>query len=161
MLCWDFNRTPKKADHNTWSKFGHELATDGIQIGEWLLFEALFDDPEGEMWLASCRVPCSPWSMFNQATRACFKFQTRFDKGDFMIATQFFERTVDSIMKRGAPFILGETNIDVLNSTELRARGLTIDLLPSPRLSRRHSDEEKQAWLSPRTIEAEAQLRCR
>jgi hypothetical protein len=70
-----------------------------------------------------------------------------------------FERSIDGDEERRT-FVLGEENIDILNSTELRSPGFFMDLLPRPPLSRQHLEEE-HIWLLPRTVEAKALVNCR
>ena len=65
------------------------------------------------MWLARVEFPSHPEVCAIKQAERCHKHQTRFDKGDFMIAVQFFGRSIDGDEERRT-FVMGEENIDIL-----------------------------------------------
>ena len=115
---------------------GHALARAGLLPGQWVLVEA-YEDPDDELWLGKL----VPFGDFNLSTPCCCKehrgaaenvYGTRFNKGDFMVSVQWYERVGDSGDGERREFTMGEREIDVINSTELRSYGFDVKDLGSP-----------------------------
>lgn len=148
---------------------GVELAAQGIQPGEWLLVEC-FGDPEDEMWLGRA-VPfpdfgggCMEKHFGTQAT----EYNVAFHPGDHKVAVQWYERMPEGGSER-RDFRMGKPAVDVINSTELRACGFTMELIstgpPLARSAVRNTQmagaEGRRHWRLPLSVEAEALTWCR
>ena len=54
------------------------------------------------------------------------KYATRFNNGDYMIAAQWYEHLCESGDDERLEFVMGERQVDVINSTELRLSGFAL-----------------------------------
>jgi hypothetical protein len=137
---------------------GHTLAQE-VEIGNWLLFEA-FSDAEDELWLAKAvAFPSNPNKCVIKHTGPSRTINgTRFDGGDFKIAVQFYERSADCDDDRRT-FVMGEPQVDILNSTELRASKFQMELLSYN--MQQNADPAECTWKLPRRVEAAALQNCR
>jgi hypothetical protein len=135
---------------------GHSIAST-VKIGDWLLFEA-FSDTKDELWLGravefpSVKGKCA---LLQHKTQK--RYGTRFDRGDYMIAVQFYERSVDCDEER-RQFVMGQAEVDVINSSEVRLAGFSMDVLHD---SRHDEDLSNTVWMLPRSAEASALSNCR
>ena len=152
---------------------GHALAASLAPVGgQWVLVEAYGDDKD-ELWLGktlafggfNARPPrCSKKHTGQQAN----KFTTSFNNGDYMVAVQWYERLCESGDGERLEFVMGERQVDVINSTELRLSGFAlapIGVLPAGVTdgieSASVSEEERVKWRLARGDEAEALTWCR
>ena len=152
---------------------GHALAASLAPVGgQWVLVEAYGDDKD-ELWLGktlafggfNARPPrCSKKHTGQQAN----KFTTSFNNGDYMVAVQWYERLCESGDGERLEFVMGERQVDVINSTELRLAGFAlapIGVLPAGVTdgieSAGVSEEERVKWRLARGDEAEALTWCR
>lgn len=84
---------------------GHELAADGLQLGQWVLVEALGDEQD-EMWLGKTVA----FGSFGPLPSCCKQhteaqknvYGTRFNTGDYMVAVQWYERLLRAATGSGA-----------------------------------------------------------
>jgi hypothetical protein len=152
---------------------GHALAAGILPVGgQWVLVEAYGDDKD-ELWLGktlafggfNARSPrCSKKHTGQQAN----KFTARFNNGDYMVAVQWYERLCESGDGERLEFVMGERQVDVINSTELRLAGFAlapIGVLPAGVTDGIESasviEEERVKWCLARGDEAEALTWCR
>ena len=153
---------------------GHELAAQGMQPGEWVLVEC-FGDEEGEMWLGKTMAfpDFGGKGMEKHVGGQATEFNVAFNTGDCKVAVQWYERLPDGD-KDGAnerrEFRMGKPAVDVINSTELRARGFSMDLISTgpPRRLRGAARaacaadaEGYRQWRLPLSVEGEALTWCR
>ena len=152
---------------------GHALAADISPAGgQWVMVEVYGDD-KGELWLGktlafggfNARSPCCSKKFTEQQAN---KYATRFNNGDYMIAAQWYERLCESGDDERLEFVMGERQVDVINSTELRLSGFALapigvltagvaDGIESAGVS----EEERVKWRLARGDEAEALTWCR
>lgn len=106
---------------------GHRLGNDlaSLGVGVWLLVDA-FSDEEDDLWLGKTVAFPGDHVCIRQQSATTVTNSTRFDKGDYMIAVQWYERFAECTAER-REFIMGEPGISVVNSTELRHFGFQMD----------------------------------
>jgi len=107
---------------------GHELASQLTREGgEWVLAEAT-NDEEDLLWLGRTVA-------FSNFDGACYekhtgsqkkRYGTRFDKNDYLVAVQWYERLCESGDGERREFVMAKPEIDVINSTELRLAGFDL-----------------------------------
>ena len=139
---------------------GHSLS-NGLQVGMWVLVEA-FGDEDDDMWLGkTVAFPDDDDVCAREHTTGqTFMYSTRFDKGDFTIAVQWYERSAECSDER-REFIMGEPDISLASSSELRACGFQMDELGTRSMTRRNRESSERKWLLPRCVEADALMLCR
>ena len=96
-------------------------------------------------------------------------YKLAFHNGDNKVAVQWYERLVEGGSSERREFKMGKPQIDVINSTELRACGFHVDVLSAgpplrpgarsaERAARLADAEEHRHWRLPLSTEAEADL---
>ena len=96
-------------------------------------------------------------------------YKLAFHNGDNKVAVQWYERLVEGGSSERREFKMGKPQIDVINSTELRAYGFHVDVLSvgpplrpgarsAERTARLADAEEHRHWRLPLSTEAEADL---
>jgi hypothetical protein len=151
----------------------HALAAGILPVGgQWVLVEAHGND-KGDLWLGKTLA----FGGFNAPFPRCSKkytgqqankFTTNFNNGDYMAAVQWYERLCESGDGERFEFVMGERQVDLINSTELRLAGTAlapIGVLPAGVTdgieSASVSEEERVKWRLARGDEAEALTWCR
>ena len=95
-----------------------------------------------------------------------------FHDGDYKVAVQWYERLVEGGSSEQREFKMGKPQIDVINSTELRAYGFHVDVFSvgpplrpgarsAGRAARLADAEEHRYWRLPLPTEAKALTCCR
>ena len=95
-----------------------------------------------------------------------------FHDGDYKVAVQWYKRLVEGGSSKRRAFKMGKPQIDVINSTELRAYGFHVDVLSvgppmrpgarsAERASRLADAEEHRHWRLPLSTEEEALTWCK
>jgi hypothetical protein len=144
---------------------GHELASAGLQPGQWVLVEA-YGDAEDEMWLGKTVA----FGDFGPSPSCCKRhdggqqnvYGTRFNTGDYMVAVQWYERLAESGDGERREFSRGERMIDVINSTELRMVDVrVIEIGAFPPSEEANDAEALPKWRLDRNDEARALTWCR
>ena len=97
------------------------------------------------------------------------EYKVAYHDGDYKVAVQWYERLVEGGSSERREFKMGKPQIDVINSTELRAYGFHVDVLSvgpplrpgarsAERAARLADAEEHRHWRLPLSTEAEADL---
>ena len=139
--------------------------------GEWVLAEC-FGDEEDEMWLGKTVAGFEDGSCAERHTGLlATEYKGAFHDGDYKVAVQWYERLVEVGSSERREFKMGKPQIDVINSTELRAYGFHVDVLSvgpplrpgarsAERAARLADAEEHRHWRLPLSTEAEALTWC-
>ena len=139
---------------------GHALAAAGMVPGEWVLAEC-FGDEEDEMWLGKTVAGFEDGSCAERHTGLqATEYKVAFHDGDYKVAVQWYERLVEGGSSERREFKMGKPQIDVINSTELRAYGFHVDVLSvgpplrpgarsAERAARLADAEEHRHWRLP------------
>ena len=150
----------------------NHLARKGYQ---WVLFEAYCDDDD-ELWLGKT----IPSDKLGGACKMKFTgkqgkmFGTRVDKGDYIVAVQWYQRLCESGDGEQREFVMAKPRIDFVNSSELRLVGFNLKQIGEFSANVRDpaegemigrvdgiSDEERKKWELALSDESEALFWCR